>query len=103
MVVFIFICTNHLQWKHKTEPNTVVGNVVDAPDIELSPALQSRLEEEDGPGAFDDLEAHAGDRGTLFPETTLLDLDQPDLNKQSLCTKRKSFRMERDGTGGLGI
>lgn len=67
LVCFIFI--KHLQWKHKE-------HVVDTPDIKLSPILQHRLEEEDGPAAVDDLEAHAGGRGNVCHQPTLPASDQ---------------------------
>lgn len=93
---FLYIRTNYLQWKHKSNANTVVGCVVDSPDINLFPILQNRLEEEDGPTAFDDLEAHAGDRGTLFPEATLPVSDQPHLPNQKYSNRKRSKRRMND-------
>lgn len=69
---------------------------MNAPDIKLFPILQNRLEEEDGPTAFDDLEAHAGDRGTPLPGPTLHASIQPHPPNQSyLNMKRAKKRMNK--------
>jgi hypothetical protein len=93
----LFHLHKYLQWKHKKEHKTVVGDVVNTPEIELFPILLNRLEEEDGPTAVDDLEVHAGGRGALCPEPTLpAILDQPDRSDQSYSNRKRSKRRMND-------
>jgi hypothetical protein len=89
---FLYVFSDHSQWKHKNKDDTVVGNVVDALDINLFPILQNRLEEEEGPTTFDDLEAHAGDRGTPLPEPTPNALIHSHLPCQSYSNMKRAKR-----------
>jgi hypothetical protein len=89
---FLYVFIDHSQWKHKNEDDTVVGNVVNALDIALFPILQNRLEEEDGPITFNDLEAHAGDQGTPLPEPTPNALIHPHPPFQSYSNMKRAKR-----------
>ena len=59
------------------------GRIWWIPQISSSPIPQNRLKEEDGPTVFDDLEAHVGGQGPLFPEETMPALDQFHYPKQT--------------------
>ena len=87
-----YIQVHHSQWKHKTQHNTIVGSVMDAPDINLFPILQNRLEEEDGPAAFDDLEAHAGDRGEPIQHESIKPL-APNQSYSNMKRAKKRMRI----------
>jgi len=61
--------------------------VIDNLDLHLLTILQKRLEEEDGPTAVDDLEAHAADRSTFSPDPSLP--TQPLVSHQTFANKKR--------------
>lgn len=78
------------QWKLRSEEKTVVGGLVDNTDLVLLPILRKRVDEEEGPTAVDDLEAHAAGRRT--PEPVPPAPIPPPSSGQSYANKKRAKR-----------
>jgi hypothetical protein len=71
-------------------PAVEAALVIDSQDLHLLTILQKRLEEEDGPTAVDDLEAHAADRGSFFPDPSLP--TQPLVSNQKFANHKRKLK-----------
>lgn len=70
-----------------SKPLAAEKAVVVSMDLHLPTILQKRLEEEDGPTAVDDLEAHAAERSTFSPDPSLP--TQPVASHQTFANKKR--------------